>query len=313
VELVRVGEPHVRRQRGKWVVRIEGYDPASGKIKVRQAGTFDTKRAALAHQRSLLDGPVGTDGETLAEFLEKVWLPSKEARVERATLDQYTWAVRRHVVPLIGAARLRDLSPELLDEWVAALVATEASGRPRLGSTSARTVRKVLSMALEEATQRGRLARNPVALTQPPRRDRSYHQMSWTLQEAQRFLASVQGHRLAAAFQLCLVTGLRRGELLALRWDDVDLTSTQLAVRRQLALERGRPVLKQLKTEHAERIVTFGRSTAAALRSHQRRQEEERRAAGVAWEDQGLVFTTETGRWIEPGNFCRVMTRLGAC
>jgi integrase len=149
-----------------------------------------------------------------------------------------------------------------------------------------------------------------VALTQPPRRDRSYHQMSWTLHEAQRFLEAVQDHRLAAAFQLCLVTGLRRGELLALQWGDVDLTSTQLAVRRQLALEGGRPVLKQLKTEHAERIVTFGPSTAAALRTHQRRQEEERRAAGVAWEDQDLVFTTETGRWIEPGNFGRVMTRL---
>jgi hypothetical protein len=173
VDLVRVGSPQVRRQRGKWVLRREGYDPATGKLKVRQLGTYDTKRAAVSQQRNLLDGRVGTDGETLSEFLERVWLPSKQARVEAATFDQYTWAVRRHVVPLIGEVRLRDLTPELLDEWVATLESVDGSGRRRLGPTSARTVRKVLSMALEEGAQRGRLPRNPVALTQPPRRDRT--------------------------------------------------------------------------------------------------------------------------------------------
>ena len=147
MELVRVGEPHVRRQRGKWVVRIEGYDPASGKVKVRQAGTFETKRAAFAHQRSLLDGRAGTETETVGEFVQQVWLRSKDGRVETSTFDQHRWAVDRHIVPLIGEVRLRDLTPEVLDGWVAALVASGDSGKPRLGATSARTVREVLSMA----------------------------------------------------------------------------------------------------------------------------------------------------------------------
>jgi integrase len=77
-------------------------------------------------------------------------------------------------------------------------------------------------------------------------------------EEARTFLHAVSDHRLHAAFHLCLVTGLRRGEILALRWDDVDMERLQLEVVQQLAIERGRPVLKELKTDHSERLVTFG-------------------------------------------------------
>lgn len=312
VQWVQVGEPEVHRQRGKWVVRQSGYDPATGKRKVRQLGTFETKRAAVAHQRAVLDGRAGTDTESVGEFVEQVWLHAKDGRVEVSTYDQYRWAVTRHIVPLIGKVRLRDLTPELVDDWVAALVETDDEGKPRLGSTSARTVRKVLSMALEEAVQRSRLPRNPVVLTQPPRRNRAHQQLGWTLEEAQRFLAAVGDHRLAAAFHLSLVSGLRRGELLALRWTDIDLKARHLTVHQQLAIERGHPVLKQLKTEHADRVVTFGPTTAAMLSDHRKQQEAERRLVGDAWSDTGLVFTTAFGTWVDPSNFGRLMDGLVA-
>lgn len=305
-----MGEPEVHRQRGKWVLRQSGYDPSNGRRRVRQLGTFDTKRAAMAKRAAVMEGRAGSDTETLAEFLEAVWLPSKEARVETSTLDQYRWAVRRHLVPLLGAVRLRDLTAEVVDGFVAELVAPGETGKPRLGATSARLVRKVLSMALQEAVDRGRLQRNPVALTQPPRRDRAHRKMGWTLDEARRFLAGVSGHRLHAAFHLSLVTGLRRGELLGLRWQDVDLEGFQLLVAQQLSVERGRPVLKQLKTEHSERLVTFGPGTAAVLAAHRERQVEEQAFVGDAWQGSGLVFTTPLGGWIDPNNFSRTMDAL---
>jgi len=312
VQWVQVGEPEVHRQRGKWVVRQGGYDPATGKRKVRQLGTFGTKHAAVAHQRAVLDGRAGTDTETVGEFVTQVWLHAKEGRVEVSTYDQYRWAVNRHIVPLIGKVRLRDLTPELADDWVAALVEPDEAGKPRLGPTSARTVRKVLSMALEEGVQRGRLPRTPVVLTQPPRRNRAHQQLGWTLEEAQRFLAAIGDHRLAAAFHVSLVTGLRRGELLALRWADVDLKARQLTVHQQLAVERGRPVVKQLKTEQADRVVAFGPRTVAVLKAHRTQQEAERRLVGDGWEDAGLVFTTTTGTWIDPTSFGRLMDALVA-
>jgi integrase len=310
MQWVQVGDPEVHRQRGKWVVRQGGYDPSTGRRRVKQYGTFATRREALARRKALLEGRVGSDDETLVEFLEQSWLPSKEGRVEQATLDQYTWAVRGHILPMLGAVRLRDLTAELVDRWVTELVTALEGQKPRLGPTSARLVRRVLSMALQEAVDRGRLARNPVSLTRPPRRDRSYRKQSWTLDEARRFLGGAASHRLYAAFHLGLVTGLRRGELLGLRWEDVDLEDRHLVVVQQLTAERGRPTIKQLKTESSERVVTFGPATAKALEEHQARQAGERAVAGDMWQDSGLVFTTSLGGWIDPNNFRRTMETL---
>jgi hypothetical protein len=141
-----VGEPQVQRQRGKWVLRQGGYDPATGKRRVRQLATFPTKRAAVAQQKAVAAGRAGTDAQTLGEFLESVWLPAKEGRVEASTYDQYDWAVRRHVVPLLGSVRLRDLTAEVLDGWLRELTLPNQSGKPRLGSTSIRLVRNVCKM-----------------------------------------------------------------------------------------------------------------------------------------------------------------------
>lgn len=310
MDWVKVGEPEVHRQRAKWVVRQAGYDPSTGRRKVKQLGTFDTKRAALAGRKEFADGRVGSATEVLSEFLETVWLPSKDGRVEASTLDQYTWAVRLHIAPLLGAVRMRDLTPEVVDAWVGDLVAADSVGKPRLGATSARLVRKILSMALQEAVERGRLPRNPVALTQPPRRARPAAQLGWTLAEARQFLSSVADHRLGAAFHLCLVTGLRRGEVLGLRWDDVDLDRCELHVAQQLATERGKPVLKSLKTEASARTVAFGPTTAAVLVRHRKAQGGEAAFIGDGWIESGLVFTTPLGGWIDPNNFARLMDTL---
>ena len=311
MQWVQVGEPEIQRQRGKWVVRQAGYDAATGRRRVRQLGTFPSRRAAQAHQRAILDGRLGTDTETVGEFLERSWLPAKQARVEASTFDQYAWAVRRHIVPLLGAVRLRDLTAEVLDGWLLELVTVSpVTGKPRLGATSTRLVRKVLSMALEEAVQRGRLARNPVTLTQPPRAARRPGQLGWTLDQTRQFLASVGEHRLGAAFHLALVTGLRRGELLALRWSDADLERLQLTVTQQLAVESGRPRMKQLKTEASQRIVTFGPGLAAVLVEHRRRQDGERSLVGEGWADGDLVFCSVVGTWIDPNSFSRLMDAL---
>jgi integrase len=130
------------------------------------------------------------------------------------------------------------------------------------------------------------------------------------LDEARTFLESVSGHRLYAAFHLNLVTGLRRGEILALAWEDVHLEECQLEVVRQLALERGRPALKGLKTQASERVVTFGSATATVLDRHRAGQVAERDFVGPAWRESGLVFTTNLGGWIDPNNFRRLMDGL---
>lgn len=110
---VTTGEPTIQRQRSRWVVRVAGYDAASGRRRVRQLGTHETKRAAVAHQRAIMDRRVGSDDETLSAYLREVWLPSKDERVEVGTYEQYRW-VRALVVTEDGertrlsAARSQD-------------------------------------------------------------------------------------------------------------------------------------------------------------------------------------------------------------
>jgi integrase len=250
---------------------------------------------------------------SLGLFLDQVWLPAKHDRVEVATYDQYAWAVRCHVKPLIGALPLGDLTVEVLDKWVDALTSPGDDGKPRLGSTSARTVRKILSMALDEAVQRGLVDENPVEHTRPPRPapKPTTDELGWTVDEAGRFLAAASTHRLSALFHLGLVTGLRRGELLALRWLDVNIEECYLYVRQQLAIERNRPVLKPVGPDHgAGRIVTFGPGTADALARHRAAQGLERDRAGDTWGESGLVFTTRVGGWVDPSNVGRLMDSL---
>ncbi len=305
-----MGEPEVQKQRGKWVVRQSGYDPATGRRKVRQLGTFPSKRAATAHRTAVLAGRAGTEHETVGQF-PRAGLAAVEAGAGRNQhLRPVRLGGRRRIVPLIGAVRLRDFTAEMADGWVTALTAPNSWGTPRLGATSARLVRKILSMAMEEAVQRGRLARNPVVLAQPPKRDRTQKKLGWTLEEARALLQAVADHRLSAAFHLCLVTGMRRGEVLALRWSDVDLERRQLNVVQQITVERSRPVLEQLKTENSVRVVSFGRTTAKVLAAHRERQRAEAEFAGSAWKDTGLVFTTALGGWLDPSNFGRLMDSL---
>jgi integrase len=277
--------------------------------------------------------------DTLGMFLDRVWLPSKQGAVEVATYDQYAWAIRCHIKPLIGALPLGDLTVEVLDKWVDALIAPDDEGRsrengktskngrngkngtvprdddggkPRLGRTSARTVRKILSMALDDAVQRGLIVENPVEGTRPPSPapKPAHRELGWTVDEAGRFLAAAGTHRLAALFHLGLVTGLRRGELLALRWLDVNVEECYLYVRQQLAIERNRPVLKPVGSDLGDRIVTFGPGTAGALARHRAAQALERDRAGDAWIETGLVFTTRTGGWVDPSNMGRLMDGL---
>jgi integrase len=307
---VTTGEPTIQRQRNHWVVRVAGYDAVTGRRRVRQLGTYSTKKAAVGHQRAIMDGRVGSDDETLSAYLREAWLPSKDARVEVGTYDQYRWAVEGHIIPLLGAVRLRDLTPEAIDRWLRSLVVTPDGEDARLGATSARLVRKILSMAMEDAVRRGRLPRNPVVLTQPPKRSRAHRKLGWTLDECRQFLDGIEEHRMYAAFHLALVTGVRRGELLGLRWGDVDLDAAQIAVVQQLAVERGRPVLKQLKTEASRRVIPIGRATTGLLERHRELQLAEAGEAGSAWEPSGLVFTTQLGGWIDPNNFARLMRDL---
>jgi integrase len=138
-----------------------------------------------------------------------------------------------------------------------------------------------------------------VALARPPRKAH-VEVVALTVEEARALLAAAAGNRLEVLFTLALKTGMRRGELLALRWEDVDLDKGVLQVRGTLRRTRAGLRIGTPKTAASRRRVVLSPSSVAALRRHLARQVEERRAAGGLWQDHGLVFPNTLGRPMEP-------------
>lgn len=168
--------------------------------------------------------------------------------------------------------------------------------------------RAVLRTMLADAERDQLVHRNVAALVKGPRVERQ-EVVPWTQEEAGQFLASLEGHRLHALFSVGVALGLRKGELLALRWEDVDLKAGSLRVRatvqrlgKGVGLVVGTP-----KTARSRRTLPLPRVLVDTLTEHRAAQTREREAAGEAWHDVGLVFTTSRGTMIEPRNLNRFL------
>ena len=131
-----------------------------------------------------------------------------------------------------------------------------------------------------------------------------------TPDEARTFLDAVRGERLEALFTVALAIGLRQGEALGLRWEDVDLDAGIVQTRVQLQRIDGKLQLVDLKSESSHRTIALPAVALNALREHRERQRDERTTFGAAWEDHGLVFTTELGRPLDAQNVAKQLRRI---
>ncbi|HZU74088.1 MAG TPA: tyrosine-type recombinase/integrase [Acidimicrobiales bacterium] len=314
-----------------WRVQIDvGIDPATGRrVRVKLPGRgkppFAAKREAeQAAARVLVERSDGAVVDsrytTVSEFLLERWLPARKARgIRPSTVAGYEWAIRRYVVPKVGALKLKDLRPDHVARMITDL-ATEPGryGRPR----SARTIevaRKVLGMALADAVRWGILSRNPVDAAKPdlvrlggPKRPPTI----WTKQQLGQFLRSVEAERDFALWRLAATTGMRRGELCGLEWGDVDLHGRHLFVRRaRVMVGGGYAMTQEPKTPAGVRKIGLDEVTVEALRAHKRLQEAERRACPPGqWKECDNVFRDQLGRPVFPESLTkrfRVLT-LGA-
>jgi integrase len=231
--------------------------------------------------------PIPGDIETVEGFLTRWLADTVPNRVRPVTLASYTGLIRLHVLPTLGHVRLARLTPG----QVQSLLNKKASG---LSPRSVEYLRSVLRQALNHAVRWGLVTRNVAALTDRPR---PVHREVRPLnaEQAQHFLAHVRGDRLEALYVLALTTGMRQGELLGLRWEDVDLAHGFLHVRRSLARIGGEFLLSQPKTGGSVRkLGPLPATLTETLRAHRARQTVEQLAAPT-WNEWGLVFTTPTG------------------
>ncbi len=166
-------------------------------------------------------------------------------------------------------------------------------------------VHSVLKSALEHAVREDDLPRNVARnVKSPAPRPRRFK--PFTASEARQFLHAASSDRLHALYELALRTGLRKGELLGLHWDDLDLDSGTASIHRSLQhTPTGGLTILHTKTRASERRIALPTECINSLKTHQERQQEERGAAGTGWTDSGLVFTTSKGRPLDPTNLTR--------
>ncbi len=153
-----------------------------------------------------------------------------------------------------------------------------------------------------DAVRWGRLARSPADAADPPQASASARpeMTTWTAAELRTFLDGVRGDRLYAAFLMLATTGMRRGEVLGLRWADLGLDAARASVRQTVIVVRHQVLLSDPKTAKGRRTVSLDAGTVGALREHRKRQAAERLAMGEGFTDHGLVFCHPTGAPLHP-------------
>ena len=247
--------------------------------------------------------PVPTRSAKLAEWLP-YWLENiVKPRRKRTTCAKYETHIRLYLVPYLGKKTLEKLSVRDVRTALAQIgkATTEATARE-----SHRVLRSAISAACREEL----ITRNIVKLVEAPKVD-PYEGQLWTLEQALAFILASRRDPLYAAFMLAVGLGLRRGELVGLRWQDIDLDGRTVQVRKQRQRVGGENYEDDTKNRR-KRTLPLPALCVAPLRWQRMRQSVMRARMGENWETSDLVFTTRTGRPIEGSNVLRSFQRLTA-
>jgi integrase len=300
-----------RRKDGRWEARY--YVPTVNGTKRKtiygktQAEVRDKLTKALSDR---IDGIVYDDENmTVEEYLD-VWLKgSVYGSVRRSTYDRDTNLVNNHIKPILGGLKLKKLNSAHVQSFY----------RDRLDAgLSASTVHKmhdILRRGLAQASKWHLVPKNVAYVVKPPR-PVPKEMVALSADETRRLLEAAGGDRLKALYVLAVHTGMRQGELLALRWQDVDLENAVVSVRRTLTRNGGKVEFGEPKTNKSRRSICLTPQAVDALRSHLQRQLRDMEILGDRYQDQGLIFTSDTGAPINPSNlrqrsFAPLLKRAG--
>ena len=296
-----------QRKDGRWSSVVDlGWEGGKRKRKAFYGAT--RKEVADALNKALREKarglPVVLERQTVGQFLGH-WLEDVvEPSTRPATFSSYTDTMRLHVVPDLGRFPLSKLAPPHVQSLL--------NKKLKLGLSRRYVsyIRSVLRIALSQAVKWNFVAYNVVDRVDPPRVER--HQVRpLDSTGACNFLGVVKGDRLETLYSIALSVGLRRGEILGLRWQDLDFEAGTLSVRQAAQRIRGKGItFVPPKTDRAHRTVNVPSPVIASLRRHRTAQLEERLKAGSRWHEFDLVFASNIGTPLEPRNLDRHFKRM---
>lgn len=322
----RDGKVWQRASDGRWCARVYPPVEMGGKSRLvygRSWEEADRKRRDL--EAELAQGLPGDPDQPLERWMSH-WLgeilPSRVAagNLAQSTLNSYRDNTEKHILPALGAIPLRKLSVSRVRQWEHELIrkpsararrkAAPGEKREPVRTLSLRTVaycHAILRAALNDAIKDELLTRNVAILAGAPSSDAQEIE-PLTRDDVIRLLAATGDDSLQCYWIVLLALGLRRGEALALRWQDIDFDAASVkisgSIQRVRTSDGSKLERRATKTRASRATIPVGPGVLEALREHQRRQRKQRMAS-VAWLDTGLVFTTSVGSAIEPRNVNR--------
>lgn len=301
------GEGSLFRYRDGWAAQVRlGQGRGARRKTVYGKTQAEVLEKLRALRRQLDAGVVPRAGRalTVGAYLEEWIRDVLPGAVRPSTEASYETLVRMHLVPGLGSIALDKLTPTHVRAFLRAKAA-EVSVRTKrpLSDRTLQYLHAVLRLALEQARRDELVTRNVATLVAAPRVSREEIR-PLTIVEAKALFAAAVTDRLRPLWLVLVSLGLRRGEALALRWDDIDLETGVVQIRRSLQRVRGKLLTVEPKTERSRRALPLPAVLVEVLREHRRSQVAERLAA-PAWVDPELVFTTHVGTPLEPRNVLR--------
>lgn len=319
----------VRKRGNRWYAIYPITDPATGRRRQKEEVAGDTRRAAERLLRDRLHAVdenryIEPSKQTFAAYLDNEWLPSVRSTLKASTFESYSRNLRLHVIPRLGGTPLQQINAPALNRLYGELLASGRSsaaqrrhGNPGLSPRTVAYVHSILHRAFKDAVKWGSLERNPADAADPPKAesaDDADVMRTWTAEQLGRFLDACAerddraASRYLPAWLVASTTGLRRGELLGLTWDAVDLDKATARIERTVNCIEHRIVFGTPKTKKGRRTIELGAETVAVLRRWRVvRSDEGGWPAGDEW-----VFCHPDGRPYHPERFSREFDRMQA-
>jgi len=288
---------------GVFRVRVRVRDPKTGKWGSKSRDVRGSRRDAEKMARELetaKDKQLLRPGRdpTVGEFAD-LWLAGAKHGLAYETYRGYSVNIRRHIVPVLGDIRLRDLTAAQVDAFLARML--DQGLAPR----TVQYARAVLRMVLERALDDGLVPRNAVTKAKPPKLERR-EMLTLDERQVRLLVESVAETRLVAPVVLATQCGLRRGEVCGLRWRDVDLDRGEVSVVQTLGRRTGAGLVTHApKSQRSCRTVSLPPMSVAHLRKWRSRQREERLAAGPAWVGEDWIVSKIDGAPVDPNELSK--------
>jgi integrase len=304
----------VVRRGSSWSYVIRVTNHATGVSRPKWVGGFPTETAAKAARDTARVAArrgeyVDQTRTSVKTYLEE-WLEGHSASVKPKTWSGYRDDLRRYVIPHIGRMRLQAVRPATLSKLYVDLLKSGGQGGKPLAVPTVRHVHRTLRKALNDAVLiDGVLSSNPALLAKLPKETRRVTRGMWTAEDLDVFMESISGHRLHAFYRVAAFTGARRGEVLHLRWSDLDLEEDIIRFEGSTGVVDGERIDGTTKGGRS-RVVGIDGGTRRVLEKHRLAQAADRQLAGPDWFVSDLVFTSQLGRPLHPDTPTQLMPKL---